>query len=381
MKVAFVAHLCPQYRISTFELLGAHHDVDFYFYSVGGMSPLQWQRAASQVNFSIPYLHVFQVGQARIAPALISRLWFGKHDVIIKCMNGRFAVLLTYLIARLKRRPFILWSGIWTRLQSPVHRLFFPLTRYLYRHADALVVYGEHSKRYWVSEGVPPERIFLAAHALDNSAYADSVSADTQAALLQKLGVTAGQKVILYSGQLEEGKGLSYLLEAFAALRRDDAVLVLAGTGSQESRLRAAADEMGIAGQVRFAGDVPEAEAIQYYAVAWACVLSSITLPAGNETWGLSVNMAFNQGVPVIATDAVGAAAGGLAQHNVNGFVVPERNAAALADALRLLLDQPDVRARLGANARATIAQWDNNRMVLGFRQAIAHVTGAEAPD
>jgi glycosyltransferase involved in cell wall biosynthesis len=89
----------------------------------------------------------------------------------------------------------------------------------------------------------------------------------------------------------------------------------------------------------------------------------------------LVVNEAFNQGVPVIATDAVGAAAGGLVQDGINGFVVPERDSVALAKALRRILDNPDLRERFSQNARQIIAGWDNERMVMGFRQAIEYVT------
>ena len=83
------------------------------------------------------------------------------------------------------------------------------------------------------------------------------------------------------------------------------------------------------------------------------------------------INEAFNQGVPVIATDAVGAAAGGLVQDGVSGFVVPERNSIVLAQTLQRILDDPDLRERFSQNARQIIAAWDNERMVMGFRQAI----------
>jgi len=79
--------------------------------------------------------------------------------------------------------------------------------------------------------------------------------------------------------------------------------------------------------------------------------------------------------VPVIATDAVGASAGGLVQDGVNGFVVPERDSVALAQALRRILDDPDLRERFSQNARQIIATWDNERMVLGFREAVEYVT------
>jgi glycosyltransferase involved in cell wall biosynthesis len=260
------------------------------------------------------------------------------------------------------------------RLQTPFHRLAFPLTRFIYHHSDAIVVYGEHVKRYLVSEGVPAERIFVAAHAVDNDAHAIKVREDEVAALRQKHKIGPRQKVVLYLGRLEEVKGLSYLLNAFASLQRDEEVLVLAGTGSERPFLERSAEDLGIADRVRFTGYISPENAVPYYALAYVFVLPSITLPAGKELWGLVINEAFNQGVPVIATDAVGAAAGGLVQDGVNGFVVAERNVEPLRQALQLILEDTELRERLSTNAKQTISKWDNENMVLGFRQAIAYV-------
>jgi glycosyltransferase involved in cell wall biosynthesis len=152
--------------------------------------------------------------------------------------------------------------------------------------------------------------------------------------------------------------------------------LVLAGMGSERLKLERFAREKGIADRVRFVGYVPPDKTVPYYAIAWVHVLPSITTPAFKEPWGLVVNEAFNQGVPVVATDAVGATAGGLVQDDVNGFVVPERDSAALAHVLQSILDDHNLSEQLSQNARRIIADWDNERMVLGFRQAIEYVTG-----
>jgi glycosyltransferase involved in cell wall biosynthesis len=99
-------------------------------------------------------------------------------------------------------------------------------------------------------------------------------------------------------------------------------------------------------------------------------------MPTGKEPWGLVVNEAMNQGVPVVATEAVGAAAGGLVQDGVNGFVVPERDSRALAEAIRCILNDDELRTKMSRNARRIIAGWDNEGMVRGFRDAIAYVIG-----
>jgi glycosyltransferase involved in cell wall biosynthesis len=299
----------------------------------------------------------------------------GKYDAYIKCINGRFALPMAFLAARVARRPFILWTGLWMRLQTPAHRLFYPVTRFVYRHADAIVVYGEHVARFLENEGVKRERIFVAAHAVDNDAYARVVAPAEMDDLRRSLGIAPAAKVVLFIGRLEVDKGLPLLVQAFASIAAADAVLVLAGAGSERARLEALARDLGIGERVKFPGYVAPSATVPLYALAWMYVLPSITTPRFKEPWGLVVNEAFNQGVPVIASDAVGAAAGGLIQSGVNGVVVPENDVPALAAAIRSLLDDVTGRERMSRNARKTIAAWNNDRMVSGFRQALEYVT------
>ena len=120
------------------------------------------------------------------------------------------------------------------------------------------------------------------------------------------------------------------------------AALVLVGGGP--IRARAVATGAVLPEGPRSAGDVRN-----FYAGSDVVVLPSVPTRDFREPWGLVVNEAFNQGVPVIATDAVGAVAGGLVRHERTGLVVPAGDADALAAALRRMHDEPALRARLGS--------------------------------
>jgi glycosyltransferase involved in cell wall biosynthesis len=268
MKIAFVTNICAHYNLGTFELLAQKHDVDYYFFSAGKEWYWQEQHGYRYGDFHSEYLPGFQIGQTRVTPSLPWRLVRKKYDVYVKCINGRFALPVTYLIARLRRKPFILWTGIWMRLQTPMQKLIFPLTRHIYRHSDAIVVYGGHVKEYLVSEGVDPGRIFIAYHATDNEFYGKNVPASERGALLENLEVSAGQKVILYLGRLEESKGVEYLVRAIAQLDRKDAVLVLAGEGTLRARLENFSKELNIFHKVRFTGYISHETARCYDSIA-----------------------------------------------------------------------------------------------------------------
>ncbi len=79
-----------------------------------------------------------------------------------------------------------------------------------------------------------------------------------------------------------------------------------------------------------------------------------------------------HQGLPVIATDAVGAAAGGLVRHERNGLVVAAGDAGALGDALLRLRDDAALRARLGAAAARDVAAYTFDAWAAGVSKALA---------
>jgi glycosyltransferase involved in cell wall biosynthesis len=373
MHIAFVTHFCPHYRVKTFEMLAKVCNIDYFFYSPGNEWYGQGIHGVRGGNFRYTYLPGFQLTRRiRVTPSLLTHLWQKDYAVFVKCINGRFALPVTYLITRLRRKPFVLWTGIWMTLQTPFHRLIFPLTLWIYRHADAIVVYGEHVKRYLIGLNLPAEKIFVAAHAVDNSTYNRPICEQGRAALQAKLEL-AQQKVILYLGRLEGSKGVDYLIKAFALLNADNAILVVAGEGSARQGLEALVRELGLEQRTRFVGYVPPEDTIDYYALADVFVIPSVSMPTGKEPWGLVVNEVMNQGVPVVATAAVGAAAGGLVQAGVNGFVVPERDSAALAQAMNRILTNAKLREEMSQNARRIIAGWDNEQMVKGFQQAIEY--------
>ena len=111
-----------------------------------------------------------------------------------------------------------------------------------------------------------------------------------------------------------------------------------------------------------------------FLAAADVCVIPSIRTRGFREPWGLVANEAMNQSTPVIASDEVGAAAGGLVRHERNGLVVPAGDVPALAGALRRLHDDPALRGELGANARRDVAAYTFEAWAAGFAGALDSV-------
>ena len=90
------------------------------------------------------------------------------------------------------------------------------------------------------------------------------------------------------------------------------------------------------------------------------------------EPWGLVVNEAMNQGSAIIASDAVGSAAGGLVRPGRNGLIVRAGDRGALARALRTLAGDRALCATLGETGRADVSAYTFEAWADGFVQALA---------
>ena len=146
---------------------------------------------------------------------------------------------------------------------------------------------------------------------------------------------------LLFAGQLVRGKGLDLALQALVELP-SEVRLEVAGSGHQESKFRELAQRLGVAHRVDFLGRLGQAELTAAYRRAY-CALMPSRYP---ETFGLVGTEAMAHGTPVVAA-AVGAIPEWL-EHGVTGLLVPPNNPAALGAAIKQLLADPALAARLG---------------------------------
>ena len=152
--------------------------------------------------------------------------------------------------------------------------------------------------------------------------------------------------IVLFVGRLRYYKGVDVLLRALVHV--PDAELWIVGTGPQGEEWKQLARTLGLGARVHFLGDVPEGDLPLYYAAADLFVLPSVSRA---EALGLVLIEAMASGIPVISTE-LGTGTSFVNVHGETGLVVPAGDVQALAAAMRYLLSQPEVRARMGRAAR-----------------------------
>jgi glycosyltransferase involved in cell wall biosynthesis len=156
-------------------------------------------------------------------------------------------------------------------------------------------------------------------------------------------------QTLVFAGRLSLQKSLDIALRAVAAC--DGVALVLAGDGPERGRLEALAAELGIGGRTRFVGAQPRETVLELLAAADAELLSS-----GWENFPHSLIEALAVGTPVISTGVGGVTE--IVTDGVNGLLVPPDDADALAAAIRRFFADEELRSRLRAAARGSVAKF-----------------------
>ncbi|WP_440980288.1 glycosyltransferase family 4 protein (plasmid) [Sphingomonas pseudosanguinis] len=322
------------------------------------------------------------VSERRLAPGIdvpgYGKLNRGLRRMVADCdmlMIGGFeqaGYLAAALWARTMGKPVVLlFDGFSPARFATDPRSALLLKRLTARLSDGFFANGTAAARYLHRRlGVDPGKPLRDQRLSHVAAPITTARARWQGmlsgAVRQALGLPVGDRPVLMScGYLIERKRIDLTIDAAAALpvdRRPD--LLIMGTGPLQDELAARARAQGVT--AHFPG-FRQADALaDYYFAADALVLSS-----NDDPWGLVVNEAMDAGLPVILSDACGAAED-LVHGGVNGHVFPSGDVAALTACIASLLDADP--AVMGRASRDIIAGWTPERSAENLALLIADV-------
>ena len=357
MATALLTTYLTGYRMPLFERLARDHGVEVLCFGGGERYVPAWFTDLDRQLAQAP----FPAGRLD-GPSAALTVGRG-YDAIIAPVAGGAILPAAYIGARRYRRPFILWASVWSQPRSVAHAAAMPMIRRIYRHADAVIAYGEHVRRFVARFRGRDDDVFVAPQSVEPELFGRAVGDQEIAAFRARYELGPGP-LALFTGRLVAEKGIEVLIDAWP-LVRSNATLVLIGDGPLASR---AAETPG----ARQLGALPRQELPVAYAAAQLTLVPSVPTPRFREPWGLVCNEAMHQGRPVIASASVGAVAGGLVQNGRTGLVVPASDARALAMATDRLLDDAGLRARLGQAAKHAVAAYTYDAMERAFDRALS---------
>jgi glycosyltransferase involved in cell wall biosynthesis len=340
LPVLLVTPSVPPERVGAFAALATRWPLEVATYAAG-----DHHFSASVGSDAFPIHYVSQREVRRLAA--------GRWSAVVAGTAGRTAFPAAWRGARRNGLPFVVWSAMWHEPSTLPFRIARPLLRRIVRDADAVATYGPHVSVH--VEALGARRAFVAPQAVDPLVWRDPPAAPRP----------AGDPFrVAFVGRDAPGKGLERLLDGWdrSGLAADGAELLLIGPEPASFGGRVG---------VRAAGPLPAAEVRGWLDRSDLLCVPSHRTASFLEPWGLVCNEAMHRGVPVLATDAVGAAAGGLVRDGRNGVVVPADDSAALSAALRDRHADRTGTAALGAAARVDVAAYTFDAWADGMAAAI----------
>lgn len=361
-KVLFFHNAPMPYRIPLFEKVAECHSIKYYFTDLNIAQRrygLSFKDVATDLQ-NIDY-EILNGLNGRLKSFQLSLR--ADYDVLIDSLEA--PSIITFFPARLRRKKTIYWSEElgWGKKTLKI-RLAQSIKRFVAKKCDVLIVPGTKHRDYFLKLGVPINKILLAPNATETSLWTTVQRKDIREEL--KL---SDRGIALYVGRLIKRKGVDILIRAFSHTPPEN-TLIIVGKGEQRKELEDLVTDLGINDRVIFTGYVPDCILQSYYESADVCIVPS----RGEgmfDPWVFVVNEAMHCGVPVIATNAVGAAYD-MIKDGITGFIVQEGDVSSLARALNEVLGDRFLSKKMGQNAQKLEQQmFSYNQMKEIFCKAI----------
>jgi glycosyltransferase involved in cell wall biosynthesis len=341
-RVVVVSPEPTPYRAPLFDRIAARDDVDLtVIYAGRSVADRTWwvvpqHRSVYLQGLRLPGARKLVRHDYPVTPGIVRALSASHPDVVVVSGWSTFASQAAIAWCRLRRVPYILHVESHDLERRPgwrreVKRTVVPR---LLRAAASVLVVGTAARESMTAYGAPPERVRVFANTIDVERWIERANALPRGA---HEGV-----VVLSVGRPVPEKGFDVLVAAASAA--DVRLETVTGGVSEDDLARRYAD-----------ADV-------------------FALLSRHEPWGVVVNEAAASALPLVLSDAVGAARD-LLRDGENGFLVPAGDSEAAAEALRKLAADPDLRRRMGERSRELVRAWGYDPSVENFVAAVREAT------
>jgi glycosyltransferase involved in cell wall biosynthesis len=347
MKVGILSYHRAPYRDPVFTEVQRRGNIDLRVLTMFATDANHPYRHESEGGYpNTPLKKGYKMlGVSWLHPGIVPALLHGKFDVVVVSGYYNVTSILAMLLCWVKGTPFI-YSG--DTIKSVNYQPRMKLLSAILKQAAAAWVPGAASRALLEKCGMAANYIYEGAYCLDFT-YLRGVldqRRSTRTALRRSLSISDEDFVFLFVGRMIPARGLKYLINAFAKVCDSEAhtFLVLVGNGPVRDEMERLAHLQGLS-RVRVVAPMDFDKLCDYYAAADAYVM-----PAVAEPYSLALAEAAIAGLPIITTDAVGAAADYVRPET--GFVVPTGDIVALCNAMCALVRDKSMAHTMGSLGR-----------------------------
>jgi glycosyltransferase involved in cell wall biosynthesis len=308
-----------------------------------------------------------------LRPAVLHAASNYANAVIALALGERYGLPVVYEV-----RGF--WEDTWLSrhpdsekmASSELYRRNRDLETRCMQAADLVVTLGEAMRDEIVARGIPAEKVLIVPNAVSEEFLQPLPDAD---ALRKELGIAPDEHVVGEVSSLVPHEGIGTLLEA-TRLLKDRGLPVRAlivGDGPERFALQRQAADLGLGEAAIFTGRVPAAKVREFHALLDVFVVPRTPDRVCQLVTPLKPVEAMASGLCVVTSEVRALAE--IIKPDVTGALTIPQDPVALADSLELLVCSPDIRRKLGDNAREWVARdrtWAHN--AARYRDAYARL-------
>ncbi len=279
---------------------------------------------------------------------IVNRLLQFKPQVIFSNSFGMWTTLALLLKPLGKWRVVIAYEGSSPSVDYRNSAMRISVRRALVRAADACIT-NSHAGKAYLTEVLKAEEKLVFVQPYEVPA-ANSLSGQSTFA---ELDTSWQQPIFIFVGSIVPRKGLNFLLEACALLKKQGChkyTLLIVGDGPQREELETFSQKQQLTDCVKWVGRVDYGLLGAYFNQA-----NVFVLPTLEDTWGMVVLEAMVLGKPILCSKWAGAAE--LVLEGVNGHHFEPQDPEKVAELMRRFIDDPNLAVSMGQESKQVMSQ------------------------
>ena len=363
-KVLILSSFPAPYRVGVFYQMKDYYDMDLFFGADYNENRNERWYSQSGNIFSFSVLGNDEADKKLVVALKNIR----KYDFVICYDVYQKPAYIAIILCKLFRIPyFVNCDG--AILKKNIFR--DTVKRFLYKNASGCFSSGNSARDYYLFYGVPKNKIYR--HQFSSLNRADiittPITTNHKKLIKQEIGIP-NKKTVITVGQFIPRKGFDVLIQAWEKVKGDSQLLIIGG-GNEKENYEKYIYEKKISNILIF-DYLEKLELFKYFKASEIFVL-----PTREDIWGLVVNEAMANGLPVITTNKCVAGIE-LIENGKNGYIVNVNDVDSLAEKIQLLLDSDELRDSMQQLNIKLIQDWTIENIALCHINTINNVLGYE---
>ena len=348
MKILFYTNIPSPYRVAFFNELGKHCELTVVFETANSTERDDAWKKFDFKNFKGIILKGIRTRvDAAFCPGIIKYLRKGEYDQIVVTQLASLTAIWAAAYMRIRGIPYCYegdggFVGNIKGVKAAIKRFIIGNSKYCFSTSESF-------DEYCLAYGAKKEKLYRYPFTSieEKDVLKNPLTKDQKLVFRKELNMKE-EKILLSVGQFIYRKGFDLLMEMCRSMPKSVGIYIVGGTPTEEYlELK----EKWDLSQVHFVDFMKKDQLSRYYQAADAFVL-----PTREDIWGLVVNEAMANGLPVISTERC-AAALEMVRPGENGYIVPINDVGKLRKAVDHILDSDERRNTMAKNALKTVRE------------------------